>query len=196
MNRGRIALVSILMLALTAAACGLARAAESRGAGPLDGRRFAGETGEKGKAKGDKEDFLFADGRFDPLGCHQWGFSAAPYTARSEGGAVHFEAETVSPKEGSMVWKGQVHRDILEGTMVWRKAGQEPIESWFKGELQQRGPRRPGPLRRRSSSASRRRARLPAPRRRRPRPSTSGPSGSCTWRGSGGRCAISIPTSP
>src|SRR5262245_61402380 len=99
--RWRMALTSILALAL--AATTLVQAAETKREGPLDGRRFAGETGEKGKAKGEPESFVFADGRFDPLDCHQWGFSAAPYTARSEAGVVHFEAETVSPKEGSMV---------------------------------------------------------------------------------------------
>jgi hypothetical protein len=137
MSRRRIALASILALVLAAAAFRAARAAETKASGPLDGRRFRGETGEKGKAKGDPESFVFADGRFDPLDCHRWGFAAAPYTARSEGDAVHFEAETVSPKEGSMVWKGKVQRDTLEGTMVWRKAGQDPIEYWFKGALQQ-----------------------------------------------------------
>ena len=105
------------------------------GSGPLDGQRFAGETGEMGQEKGDPEEFVFQNGEFDPLACHQYGFSAAPYEARAAADGVHFTAETVSAKEGRMKWSGTVLGDRIEGTVVWEKEGQAPIEYWFKGSL-------------------------------------------------------------
>lgn len=61
--------------------------------------------------------------------------AAAPYTARKVGEAVQFESTTQSEKEGEMAWIGRVRGDRLEGTMVWRKAGQAPIDYWFRGTL-------------------------------------------------------------
>jgi hypothetical protein len=130
-NLWTLALSLTLVWALAAAPVAAAEAKP----GPLDGKSFAGETGEKGKAKGDPESFVFRDGKFDPIQCHPYGFSAAPYTARSEAGAVSFESETVSAKEGKMLWKGTVRGDALEGTMVWSKEGQAPLEYWFRAKL-------------------------------------------------------------
>jgi hypothetical protein len=47
-------------------------------------------------------------------------------------GATTFEADTVSPKEGKMHWKGTLTPGGLEGTAVWSKPGQKDIEYWFK----------------------------------------------------------------
>jgi hypothetical protein len=123
-------LALILALAMAPAA-----AAETKSSGLLDGKSFAGETGEKGKDKGDPESFVFRDGHFDPLQCHPYGFGAAPYTASVAGDAVSFAAETVSAKEGRMRWTGTVRGDALEGTMVWSKEGQKPGEYWFRAKL-------------------------------------------------------------
>jgi hypothetical protein len=49
--------------------------------------------------------------------------------------AVMIEAETKSPKEGSMRWKGVVQGETLAGSMIWTKDGQAPIAYWFKGTL-------------------------------------------------------------
>ena len=106
----------------------LATAAIVTGTGYLDGRTFVGETGEKGKAKGDPETFVFKDGTFDPLACHKWGFSGAPYSTKEEGGRIHFTAETKSEKEGTMSWKGAVQGEEISGTVIWTKQGQAPIE--------------------------------------------------------------------
>jgi hypothetical protein len=111
----------------------LATAGVVTGTGYLDGRTFVGEMGEKGKEKGDPETFVFKDGTFDPLDCHKWGFSGAPYTTKEEDGRIHFTAETKSEKEGTMSWKGAVQGDAISGTVVWTKQGQAPIEYWFKG---------------------------------------------------------------
>lgn len=124
-----------LSLTLVWALAAVPAAAAETKSGPLDGKSFAGETGEKGKDKGDPESFVFRGGTFDPLQCHPYGFAAAPYTAEAAGGAVSFESETVSAKEGKMLWKGTVRGGSLEGTMVWTKEGQKPLEYWFRAKL-------------------------------------------------------------
>jgi hypothetical protein len=43
-----------------------------------------------------------------------------------------FDADTASAKEGKMHWHGTVRGDRVEGTYVWTKAGQAPVEGWFK----------------------------------------------------------------
>ena len=130
-NAGMKTLVVFAAVVLTLLAWG----AVASGAGYLDGRTFTGETGEKGKTTGDAETFVFKDNTFDPLDCHKYGFSAAPYTTKEEGGRIRFEAETKSPKEGSMRWKGVVQGETLAGSMIWTKDGQAPITYWFKGTL-------------------------------------------------------------
>ena len=40
----------------------------------------------------------------------------------------------MSPKEGTIRWKGTVTGDHVEGTYVWTKAGQADIEYWLKGQ--------------------------------------------------------------
>jgi len=112
----------------------LATAAVVTGTGYLDGRTFVGETGEKGKAKGDPETFVFKDGSFDPLACHKWGFNGAPYTTKEQDGRIQFTSETKSDKEGTMSWKGAVQGNEISGTVTWTKPGQAPIDYWFKGK--------------------------------------------------------------
>jgi hypothetical protein len=120
---------------LSAAILLLVTLAAVAAAGLLDGRTFVGEMGEKGKEKGDEETFVFKDGRFDPIACHQYGFGPAPYTAKAEGNEVHFEAVTKSDEEGAMQWQGTVQGAAISGTVLWTKQGQAPIEYWFKGQL-------------------------------------------------------------
>ena len=122
LSREAVVLAAAVLLAAFAAA---AFAAEETGggSGPLDGRRFVGETSEAGAEHGSPEEFVFQDGRFDPLACHQYSFSATPYQATAEGGAVRFKAETLSETEGRMRWTGKVEGDRIEGMVLWIKTG-------------------------------------------------------------------------
>ncbi len=104
-------------------------------AGALDGKSFAGTTTEKGKTKGDKDTFVFKDGKFRSTACDAYGFAEASYTAAAKDGATSFEATTESPKEGTMKWKGTVREGRIEGTAVWMKKGQADISYTFHGEL-------------------------------------------------------------
>lgn len=110
----------------------MATAAWAKG-GALDGKSFAVDSGEKGKAAGkDKETLTFKDGKMHSSACDAYGFGEGSYTAKTSGGATTFEADTASVKEGKIHWRGTVRGDAVDGSFVWSKPGQAPIEYWFK----------------------------------------------------------------
>ena len=104
----------------------------------LNGKKFIGPTGEKGK-KVHHEDLLrFSDGKFTSSECFQYGFKGGPYTTTIEGDKIHFQAETISPTHGKMVWQGTLKGDTLEVTYNWTKERwfwTTYREYWFKGTL-------------------------------------------------------------
>ena len=103
--------------------------------GALDGKTFVAESGEKGKPAGlENETIHFANGKFHSVACDAYGFGDGAYTATAApDGSVRWTAETSSPKEGKISWKGTVTGDKIDGTYVWTKTGQAPIEYWLKG---------------------------------------------------------------
>lgn len=113
----------------------------SAGQGPLDGKTFVVETGEKGKSGGDRDTLTFKDGSFRSAGCDQYGFGDGAYTSTANGDAIQFEAVTTSPTKGKMTWKGTVQGDKIEVGYVWvdashwYKPNPKPLEKWAKGEL-------------------------------------------------------------
>ena len=135
----RLGWVVVMVGVLMMGAGGRAVAEESTGvvvAGALDRKVFSGEVGGKGNAHGDKDEFQFHEGKFHSTACDPYGFGEGAYTTVVEGAAVTFEAETTSPTDGRMVWKGAVRGDTIEGTTTWyKKAGKTPDEMWFKGTL-------------------------------------------------------------
>ena len=100
--------------------------------GALDGKSFATLLGDKGKPGSEGEVITFKDGKFHSKACDGFGFGDGAYTAKTSGGVTTFEADTQSAKEGKMHWRGTVSGDRVEGTYVWTKAGQPPVEGWFK----------------------------------------------------------------
>ena len=104
-------------------------------ASPLDGKSFVGETGEKGKTKGDKDTFTFKDGRFHSTACDKYGFGDAPYAVKQDGGKMVVTAETTSKKEGTMTWTLTVDGDTLTGVSVWKKGTKAPRDYWVKASL-------------------------------------------------------------
>jgi hypothetical protein len=104
-------------------------------ASPLDGKSFVGETGEKGKTKGDKDTFSFKEGRFHSTACDRYGFGDAPYAVKEDGGKMVVTAETTSKKEGTMTWTLTVDGDALTGVSVWKKGDKAPKEYWVKASL-------------------------------------------------------------
>ncbi len=107
--------------------------------GILDGRIFVGSIGDKGKEASDEDEIRFTNRRFYSVGCEEWGFGDASYTARTDGDLIGFSAVTVSPKHGKIEWNGTAKGDTLEATYVWTKERwywkDAHEEKWFKGRL-------------------------------------------------------------
>jgi len=104
----------------------------------LDGKKFIGPTGEKGKKVHHEDVLHFSDGKFTSSECFQYGFKGGPYTTTIEGGTIHFQAETISSTHGKMVWQGTLKGDTLEVTYTWTKERwfwTTFREYWFKGTL-------------------------------------------------------------
>lgn len=96
----------------------------------LDGRRFDGIVLERGKTSGDADTFLFSGGRFRSTACDPYGYADAPYTARSEGGAITFEAQTSNPAGSRLLWQGTIRGPRLDGTMTIVRDGRPVGEKW------------------------------------------------------------------
>lgn len=90
----------------------------------LDGRTFRVEAFESGKKVFDDR-LMFKDGTFFSESCRKFGFSRSPYYVRMEGEEIQFLAETVSPTHGTMVWKGTVRKNRIDGGFRWTK------ERWY-----------------------------------------------------------------
>jgi hypothetical protein len=106
----------------------------------LDGKTYAGFNGEKGKDLDpeENEEIVFENGRFISTSCNKYNFVGAPYTAIKVGDGIQFEAITVSPTHGKIVWKGVVHGEVAEVTFIWTKERwywDTRREYWFKGSL-------------------------------------------------------------
>ena len=105
----------------------------------LDGKKFEGPTGEKGKKTHHIDVLSFSNGRFTSSKCFEFGFTDGPYTATIEGDLIHFQAETVSPTHGLMKWKGTLAGETMEVEYSWTKKRwlwTTYREYWFKGTLQ------------------------------------------------------------
>jgi hypothetical protein len=109
----------------------------------LDGRKFVGDIGPKGKGVEDANVvFTFAGGTFRSSVCDQYGFDRGAYATTKDGEAIRFEAKTVSAEWGTNHWTGTVKGDVMEGVLVWQRKpsffrpNPEPVEKWFKAKLQ------------------------------------------------------------
>ena len=107
-------------------------------AGVLDGKTYTGPTGKLGKASNGEEEIRFMNGNFYSVGCGEWGFGEAAYSAQVTGDTISFEAITTSPKHGKIVWSGTVKGDKVDATYKWTKKGlfgTRKQDKWFKGTL-------------------------------------------------------------
>ncbi len=106
----------------------------------LDGKTFIGFNGEKGKDldPDEEEEIVFEYGRFISTSCNKYNFADTPYSAVAVDDSIHFEAVTVSPTHGQIVWKGVVREDVAEVSFVWTKERwywDTHREYWFRGSL-------------------------------------------------------------
>jgi len=118
------------VLLLLSAACFAASASHL-----LDGKTYVGDSSQKGKEEKQKDTLIFEKGTFRSTACDQYGFTAAPYTSKKEGGVIIFTADSTSEKEGKNHWEGTVTDNSVQATLTWTKEGQAPIEYTFTGEL-------------------------------------------------------------
>lgn len=137
---------TLVLFSMASMPAGTARAAEvapgtqgtARSPNFLDGKTFVAESGEKGKKASNKDTIVFRDGRFISEGCTPWGFGDAAYKAGIEGDGIRFQAQTVSPTHGTMLWDGLVRGDAIEATSLWtrdRWYWKMKKEFWYRGQL-------------------------------------------------------------
>lgn len=132
-----LALVLIAWLPATGGSAGM----DAQGKGLLDGKTFAVETGEVGKGGSEKDTLVFRDGMLHSMGCDKYGFGDGAYTATEKDGSVYFQAETKSPSNGKISWRGTIRGDRLESTYTWLdsphwyKPNPKPVEKWSRGGL-------------------------------------------------------------
>ena len=104
----------------------------------LDGKKFKGQTGEKGKKPHHVDVLIFDHGRFTSSECFQFGFGGGPYTATVRPDSIQFNAVTRSPTHGVMEWSGELRGNTLEVTYTWTKKRwlwTTHRKYWFKGKL-------------------------------------------------------------
>jgi hypothetical protein len=89
----------------------------------LDGRVFVGESREIHVGAAKNEEIKFVNGELDAIVWAGKDFTAGAYTAAYEKDAIVFEAETISPKQGTIKWRGIVRGDAIEVNYQWRKKG-------------------------------------------------------------------------
>ena len=107
-----------------------------RATDPLNGLRFAGQTGEKGKGDHHEDTITFSNGMFRSLDCENWGFSAGPYTVEKKGEAYHFKSTLMSPDRGRLEWSGKIVGDRAVATFRWtheRWYWTIKRDYWFEG---------------------------------------------------------------
>ncbi|MBC7885843.1 MAG: hypothetical protein H7X99_10230 [Saprospiraceae bacterium] len=102
----------------------------------LDGKSFMLTTWDVNHPeKLDKDLLIFKNGMMDSEACHQYGFSAAAYKSKIENDKISFSGTISSATEGTIRIDGNSFKNKIEGTMLWKKAGQAEIKYAFKGYL-------------------------------------------------------------
>src|SRR5574341_1431459 len=103
--------------------------------GKLDGKTFGVQLVESGKSPM-TESLIFKNGRFESTACRTFGFGQASYSVNQAGNAETFMARTHSAKQGTMLWKGTIKENHLQGTVVQTMKSQaKPVEYTFSGSL-------------------------------------------------------------
>jgi len=90
-------------------------------ASTLDGKSFRSRQYNDDGTPRPWDVLVFKDGNFISENCKPYGFVEGPYWLRFDGDSVHFLAELESPTHGTMVWKGTVKGDKIEGNLVWTR---------------------------------------------------------------------------
>ena len=89
----------------------------------FDGLKFSARIVREDGGDGDQisDKLTFNDGMFSSEICKRYNFVDAPYWVRKQDERLYFLAELKSPTDGTMIWKGTIEGDTIEGTMRWTK---------------------------------------------------------------------------
>ena len=91
--------------------------------GLLDDKVFLGRYKEKHISIVREEKITFMDGELHSMVYESKGFAKGAYTAVVKQDGIHFEAVTVSPRQGTIDWRGIVSGDSIVVTYQWKKNG-------------------------------------------------------------------------
>ena len=94
-------------------------------ASTLDGKRFLSRQYNDDGTPRPWDVLVFKDGKFISENCKPYGFVEGPYWLRFDGDSVRFLAELQSLTHGTMVWRGTVKGEKIEGNLVWTR------ERWY-----------------------------------------------------------------
>jgi hypothetical protein len=89
----------------------------------LDGMVFVGELHVLQTGAKLPERIQFTRGLLHSLASDNFGYTDGPYTARRVGQAILFDGFTESPDLGSMIWRGRIIGDELQGRATARDPG-------------------------------------------------------------------------
>ena len=106
----------------------------------LDGKTYSGEIGLPGEPASTKDLLTFRDGMFVSQECERrCGYTEGIYWVRSGEDGIEVMSETTCPEsDATIVWRGIVKGDKIEGTFTWtseRWYWTIEKEFWFNGKL-------------------------------------------------------------
>ena len=103
--------------------------------GKLDGKIYIVQLLEPGKSP-ISDSLIFRWGTFRSTAYMAYGFGKGNYKTLWFDNSTTFSSKTASDSEGTMLWKGSVQNNQIQGTVVWAKKNQEkPLELTFSGSL-------------------------------------------------------------
>jgi len=86
----------------------------------LDGMKFVGETGEKGKKANNPDTISFEGGVFRSSSCEALGFNPGTYSVEKRGENYHFSATLLSPDTGTLEFSGTIIGNTANAIFRWR----------------------------------------------------------------------------
>ncbi len=125
----------LLLSCLMLIAAPLFAASNNSATKALDGKTFTGTLTMKGD-KPDTDSFVFKNGKFRSTACDQYGYGDASYSSSQLGKDIIFEAQTQSTNGATIVWKGTVQGDKVNGNAVMKTASGAENKFSFEGQLQ------------------------------------------------------------
>ena len=105
---------------------------------PLDGKNYNIEMYE-GKTRDSPQKLSFVEGKMIFSDAERYGFSSEEYKCKQKNDSTWtFLSVSKSKKNGTMTWEGKVVNEKIDGTCIWTRPVENPINYTFKGgELKQ-----------------------------------------------------------